>query len=433
MRWIRLLYLANGAIYGTWGAFSPVVLTWHGFDAPLVALTGSLGSIAFWLSLPVWGHLGDKVVGTRRALQLTAIPTAILLLGLEFSLPALFIVMLCVAGSATGGAIGALTDAHTVAGLADPEREYGKLRMLGSLSAGVFAISFGLLYDHTGYMMVPLVGGVAFASVALVAFRLPLRPAVRRTADRSEDAAPDPDARSGGRFGSLSEALHGRPRLVLILIGCLGIFMGIMGGGTFITLRLQALGGGASTIGFANGIGASAEVPGMFLASWLVVRYGVRPVMGVAALGLSCVFGSWALTTDPLLISATKMLGGVMFAAVTISFVITMASILPQRLVSTGQTLYQSVAFGAAAVLSNFIGAFLYKLGGAEMVFVFLAGATAVGGVISVVALPAHGRLRRVRSDPDLALAAESVTVALSTPEQVLAEHVGAEPVAAEP
>ena len=427
MRWIRLLYLANGAIYGTWGAFMPVVLTWHGFDAPLVALTGSLGSIAFWLSLPVWGHLGDKVVGTRRALQLTAIPTAILLLGLELPLPALFIVLLCVAGGATGGAIGALTDAHTVAGLADPEREYGKLRMLGSLGAGVFAIGFGLLYDRTGYMMVPLAGGVAFSTVAIVAFKLPYRPAVSRAADRTAAAeSPESDARPG-RFGSLSEALHGRPRLILILVGCLGIFMGIMGGGTFITLRLQALGGGPSTIGFANGIGSSAEVPGMFLAGWLVVRYGVRPVMGIAAFGLACVFGSWALTTDPLLISATKILGGVMFAAVTVSFVVTMASILPQRLVSTGQTLYQSVAFGAAAVLSNLIGAFLYKLGGAEVVFVFLACATAVGGVVSVLALPAHSRIRRVRDETNLALAAESVTVALSTPEQVLAERVGAE------
>ena len=427
MRWIRLLYLANGAIYGTWGAFMPVVLTWHGFDAPLVALTGSLGSIAFWLSLPVWGHLGDKVVGTRRALQLTAIPTAILLLGLELPLPALFIVLLCVAGGATGGAIGALTDALTVAGLADPEREYGKLRMLGSLGAGVFAIGFGLLYDRTGYMMVPLAGGVAFSTVAIVAFKLPYRPAVSRAADRTAAAeSPESDARPG-RFGSLSEALHGRPRLILILVGCLGIFMGIMGGGTFITLRLQALGGGPSTIGFANGIGSSAEVPGMFLAGWLVVRYGVRPVMGIAAFGLACVFGSWALTTDPLLISATKILGGVMFAGVTVSFVVTMASILPQRLVSTGQTLYQSVAFGAAAVLSNLIGAVLYKLGGAEVVFIFLACATAVGGVISVLALPAHSRIRRVRDETDLALAAESVTVALSTPEQVLAERVGAE------
>jgi MFS transporter, PPP family, 3-phenylpropionic acid transporter len=404
MRWIRLLYVANGAIYGTWGAFSPVVLTWHGFDAPLVALTGSLGSIAFWLSLPVWGHLGDKVVGTRRALQLTAIPTAILILGLELPLPALFIVLLCVLGSATGGAIGALTDAHTVAGLADPEREYGKLRMLGSLGAGVFAIGFGLLYDHTGYMMVPIVGGLAFVSVALVAVRLPLRPAVGRVSGRFESAGEtEPRARTG-RFGSLSEALHGRPRLILILVGCLGIFMGIMGGGTFITLRLQALGGGPSTIGFANGIGSSAEVPGMFLASWLVVRYGVRPVMGIAAFGLACVFGGWALTTDPLLIAATKILGGVMFAGVTVSFVVTMASILPQRLVSTGQTLYQSVAFGAAAVLSNFIGAILYKLGGAELVFAFLACATAAGGVISVLALPSHGRIRRV-TDEDIGAA----------------------------
>jgi hypothetical protein len=66
------------------------------------------------------------------------------------------------------------------------------------------------------------------------------------------------------------------------------------------------------------------------------------------------------------------------------------------------------VAFGAAAVLSNLAGAFIYKLGGTEVVFWFLAGATAVGGVISVLALPAHTRVSRAAVEP---VAMEPLTV----------------------
>jgi MFS family permease len=423
MRWLRVLYIANGAVYGTFYAFVPVILTWHGFDAPLVAICGSIGSLAFWLALPVWGHLGDAVVGTRRALQLAAMPAAATAVALALPLPVLLVLLMCVAGSATGGAIGALTDAQCVSGLADPQREYGRLRMLGSLGGGVFAIVSGILYDHTGYFVAPIAGALATIAIAFIAVRIPqghggrpvaaaaatTRPATARPV---APAAP-PVAPGHGRFGSVSDALNGRPRLIAILIGCLGIFIGIMGGGTFITLRLQALGGGPSTIGFANGLGASAEVPGMILASWLAVRYGIRPLLGVSALGLAMVFGTWALITEPVVITATKMAAGLFFAGVTVSFVITMATILPQRLLSTGQTLYQSVAFGAAAILANMAGAFIYKLDGTEAVFWFLAGATAIGGVISILALPAHTRVR---------VAAEPV-----------AEPVALEPAAIEP
>jgi MFS transporter, PPP family, 3-phenylpropionic acid transporter len=403
MRWLRCVNLAGGASYGTWGAFVPVVLIWHGFDAPLVALTSSLGAVVFWFALPVWGHFSDKMVGTRWAIQLAALLAALFLIPFCFSLPIWVIVLACLAGGATGGALGGLMDAQTISVLADPRRDYGRLRMLGSLGAGVFAICFGLIYDRTGYGATPVAGIVALLAIAFFAFKMPLGKAGLELRDRGTGGAggvkPGPAVRYG-RFGSLSEALGGRPRLLVILAGCLGIFIGLMGAGTFVSLRLQSLGGGPSTIGFANGLGSSAEVPGLIMASWLVVRYGVRPVLGVSSLGLAVVFASWAVLTDPIVITATKMLIGLCFAGVTVSFVITMATILPQHLVSTGQTLYQSVGFGAAAILSNFVGAFLYELGGAEIVFLFLAAATAIGGVIAVLAVPGHGRVRLVRDPP---------------------------------
>lgn len=414
MRWLRILYLANGAAFGTFSCYVSVILLQHGFDPSLVAFNSSLGSICFWLVLPIWGHVGDSVTGPRRAIQLAALPAGLLMLGLIPPLPVLVLVSICLALSCTSSPINALTDALAISGLADPSREYARLRMLGSLGAGVFALLSGVVYDRTGYVAAPVAGLASMLAIAFVAGRVPRAPnaaAPERPAGRQTSAAAAPSvaaAASGadgaparrGRFGSVSEALSGRRRLIALLIGCLGIFMGIMGGATFITLRLASLGGGPSTIGFANGVGTSAEVPGMLLAGWLVVRIGVRPILAVASLGLVATFTSWAFVTEPQIIAVTKMFAGFFFAGVTVSFVVTIASILPSNLVSTGQTLYQSVAFGAAAILANAAGGLIYRAWGTQVVFLFLASAALAGGIVAVAAAPAHVRVRSPRTEP---------------------------------
>lgn len=406
MTWLRVLYLANGAAFGTFSCYVAVILLQHGFDPSLVAFSSSLGSICFWLVLPAWGHIGDSGLGPRRAIQLAALPAGLLMLGLIPPLPVLVLVGVCLAVSCTNGPINALTDALAISGLTDPPREYPRLRMLGSLGAGIFALGSGVVYDRTGYVAAPVAG---LASMLVIAFaagrvaRAPDRAGHERptpgASGQSDAAHPEP-ARRHGRFGSVSEALAGRPRLIGLLAGCLGIFIGIMGGATFITLRLAALGGGPSTIGFANGVGTSAEVPGMLLAGWLATRVGVRPILAVASLGLVATYTSWAFVTEPQVIAVTKMFAGFFFAGVTVSFVITIASMLPVGLVSTGQTLYQSVAFGAAAILANAAGGVIYGVWGIQVVFLFLAAVALVGGIIAVAAAPAQIRVRLPATDP---------------------------------
>jgi MFS transporter, PPP family, 3-phenylpropionic acid transporter len=411
MRWLRVLYLTNGTIYGTWGAFGAAFFTkWHGWDPSLVALTASLGSLVFWFALPVWGHLGDTVFGPKRAMQLAAIPAAVFLFLLVLPAPAAVIICLALGGAATGGSISALTDAQAVSGLENPRRDYGRLRMLGSLSAGLVALGAGLAYDHTGYFLAPVLGSLCTLSILFSAGRLPPSKADLRSRAGAASSASACEAEAvlrHGRFGSVSDALHGRPRLIAILVGCLGIFIGIMGAGTFVTLKLQALGAEPSMIGLANGTGATAEVPAMIVAGWLCARFGIRAVLGTCGFGMVAVLCTWAIVTAPMAIVATKILAGVCFAGITVGFVLTMATILPARLVSTGQTLYQSVAFGGGAILANMSGAVIYKLGGFDAVFWFLACATAVGSVIVVMSVPGGASV----SADEVALEAESAPV----------------------
>lgn len=83
MRWLRALYVSNGLAIGALYGFVPVLLQSRGFEPALIGLTTGLGSLAYAIALPAWGHMGDIVSGPRRTLQLACIPAAIFAIGLS--------------------------------------------------------------------------------------------------------------------------------------------------------------------------------------------------------------------------------------------------------------------------------------------------------------------------------------------------------------
>ncbi|HEX7591821.1 MAG TPA: MFS transporter [Candidatus Limnocylindrales bacterium] len=173
--------------------------------------------------------------------------------------------------------------------LVNASKEYSRLRLISSAGAGAGAIVFGVLYAFAGYSAAPLVfAGIMVFTIACAQF-VPLgrdRECRRRASAKREGrthAAP-----GQGRFGSIGEAFKIRPRLAAVLVSMVFVFIGIMASGTYISLRISDLGGGAVEIGMANGIGSAAEIPGLILAGFLVAsfrcpagflvaRFGARP------------------------------------------------------------------------------------------------------------------------------------------------------------
>jgi len=87
-------------------------------------------------------------------------------------------------------------------------------------------------------------------------------------------------------------------------------------------------------------------------------------------------------------ILATRFVSGIFFSGIFVSYVLTIATMLPQRLQSTGQTLLQASCFGIGAILANLIGGLLYGAVGAEGVFGVGAVCAVIGGVIGFAVLP---------------------------------------------
>lgn len=390
MRWLRALYLSNGLAFGSLYGFVPVLLQSKGFNPALIGVTTSLGSLAYTMALPAWGHVGDIVSGPRRTLQIASIPAAIFALGLSLPLPVVAIIACQVVLSAGGGPAMALTDAMAVPVLAEPAREYARLRLLTSISAAVSSIACGLVYGAVGYLAAPLIYLGAMAATFLSAQHVPHgRDSERYRQARDLLEGKVQSAPERGRFGSVGEALEINPRLVAVLLSVTCVFFGIMASGTYITLRISDLGGGPPEVGFVTGIGCAAEIPGLVLAGLLVARFGARSVFAVCSVGFALCMLSWIVLVDAAPILATRFVSGIFFSGVFVSCVLTVAAMLPARLQSTGQTLLQAACFGIGAILANLIGGILYGAMGPLGVFGIGAIFVVVGTGIGLVALPA--------------------------------------------
>ena len=258
----RILFLGTGAWTAAVAPFVVVILRSHGLDTVTIGLLSALSALVAALVVPAWGHLADVLVGRAHALGIglgVAILAAVVLV-LPIPLPVFVVIM---AGlSVLPILFMSLGDALAVDGLPAPERQYGALRALASLSFAVGVIVAGFVYDAVGYSAVPFVALVWSTALLLLVRWVPDRtrdPGVRATAGREggESAA--------GRFGSVSRVLSVQPRFLAVLAMFTLAYTGLQGAMVFVPIRIVELGGQPSDVALTYGIASFAEIPGLVL------------------------------------------------------------------------------------------------------------------------------------------------------------------------
>ena len=377
---LRALYLVSGLALGLIFPFIAVLLQTRGFDATSIGLVTAIAGVALTVAVPVWGHLGDVTLGRARAYQLAAIAAGLVMLGFSVELPSVILAAIVVGFFVFESAFAPLGDALAVGLLADPGRQYGRIRMLMSLSFAVAAIGAGYAYNEIGYGMVPLLWAAGAGATALVLVPL------ARIRQRRE-------VRRAGRGGSIGVALSAQPRLRGILASVALVYLGIAAGGTFLPLRLVALGGQPSDVALAAGLGALMEVPGMLVATWAARRIGLRALFSISAVAYSACILSWAVLETPPAIITTRLICGFAFAGLWIACVLTIGVLLPRPLQASGQALYQTVAAGIAGVLGNMIGGVIYsQIAGGLFAVVGVIGL--LGAVLAWITLPGRAESR---------------------------------------
>jgi MFS family permease len=407
-----MVFLLIGAALATFYPFQAVILADRGFDPTAIGLVTAAASVAFTVSVPVWGHLADVRLGRTGALRIGAWASGLALVAFGAPWPLVVLAFMVLAFAGTESTLAPLSDALAVNVLRDPERQYPSIRLLTSLSFAIVAIACGYLFDRTGYWPATLLyAGVAFA-VGVAASFVPDRPRADLGRLRGGRGGA---AHGAGRGGSMRVAFAVQPRLPFILVAILLVHVGVIAGFTFLGLRIIELGGDPSDVALSAGLSALAEIPGMILAGRLVGRLGLRGLFAGGAVAYAVCIAAWVVVDSPLAIVGTRVVTGFAFSAIWIAAVLTIQRLLPDRLQGTGQGLYQTTAFGIAAVVANLAGGVIIAAAASTGPYFAIAAAfTGSAAFVGWAALPGRREPRPVW--PDDAAAPDPTPRNVTTP-----------------
>jgi MFS transporter, PPP family, 3-phenylpropionic acid transporter len=123
----------------------------------------------------------------------------------------------------------------------------------------------------------------------------------------------------------------------------------------------------------------------------VAARVGLRAIFTVSALLYAACLLSWTIIDVPLAIVASRFVTGIAFSGVVVGVVMTIAVLLPAELQATGQALFQTTAFGIAAVIANVIGGLLYETAGHVALFGMGALLALAAAVVGWLAFPRAG------------------------------------------
>ena len=390
MRPLQLLYLAFGALIGVLFPFVSVILEARGFSAAEIGVLLALTAVGYTAALPAWGHVGDVVLGRRRTLQVAAVGTGLGALWFGAPLPAVLVGAGLVACSVLQSGLGMLADAITVNALADRADRFGRYRLIASASFACATVAAGFLFDRLGY-------GPAYALAAALALlmvvgasRVPDAPRARLA-----DYAPDPTGRAPARaFGSLGAVVHIAPRIVGVMAAVVLVNLGVVASFTFLPLRLVEIGGSPSVIALSSALSAIFEIPSMLVEARVAGHVGLRGLFGIGCLLYALGFATWVVLADPGLIIASRVLTGLAYGSMTVSAVLTVGALLPDRLQASGQALYAMSSMGVAAILANLAGGFVFGALGYGWVFGLGAAAAVVAALLAWRYMPSRGEVR---------------------------------------
>lgn len=397
---LHVLVTALGVALGVLYPFISVILAGRGFSPGEIGLVSSLGAVGFTIAVPAWGHLADVRLGRSRTLQICSIGAGAAIAGLLLPWPPLVVAVLLGLFWIFESSWQPLADAITVNALRG--RDYARVRLFTSLGFAVAAVGSGFFYDRLGYTPAFAFFAIAAVVMTISAAFLPdvaradlaahrRRVATGTATGTTETATGTPSPSAPGRtfsFGSSGVALRVAPRLAAVLAASALLHVGIISGFTFLPLRIDALGGSPSDIALSSGLSAGTEIPAMFVMGAVARRLGLRTIFVGSAVLYAVCMASWTIIELPLAIVATRAVTGVAFSGVVVGIVMTIAALLPSELQATGQSLFQTSAFGVAAIIANVVGGFLYESFGHAAVFGLGAALAMAAAVIGWFAFP---------------------------------------------
>ncbi len=356
--------------FTTVAAFSPyfnLYLATRGLSSSQVGIVLAVMPFVGLLVQPLWGILNDWLHLQRMTvfIGLGAAPLILLTFPYLRGFTA-FLFMVAVLAVFQTGMIPVM-DSLTVqnAGV----RNYGKVRMFGSLGYAIMVSVAGQMYRSGNVnSMVPLYAVLAALSFIALIFYPPI-PAPKGTSVVSKPAS---------ALTGLRTLMKNRAFVWLLL---LTMFVSISQtlNSNFFTLYYHALNRPLGVLGVIYSVGGLSELPLFFASGRLITRFGAERMLLVASgvfllRWLVLMFGppTWVLV-------CLQALHGLSFGIALAAGISVASRVSDETNRATAQTVYSAVNTGLAAIVGSMSGGLVLEAYGPYVLYAFAAVVCALG------------------------------------------------------
>lgn len=379
----RAMYLFYYMAFGSLVPFISLFYERMGLSGVQIGTLAALPVFVMASTSLLWGMLADAYRLHRRILSAAILlaPAAVFMLsrstGYLNLLPWVFTYALF------ASPITPLLDGGALEAAGNSERNYGELRVFGSIGwaaatwlIGTLIQRLGIHWLFTGY--IGLMGIAFFITLFQPARARLLQAPIRR---------------------SLRDLLarRGFP-LFLLSVFCAALTLGTVS--PFLSLYLDGIGASEGTIGLAWTLAAITEIPVMLGSGILVRRIKARGLLIVAFVVLAVRWFALSFIQNPFWALMTQLLHGLSFGAYWIGAVNLVNDWAPEGLETTAMAVLTIVASGLASIVGSLLGGFFYDHLGMSLLFRLLSLVALIGLAVfwSIKVPPSKTSARRPES-----------------------------------
>jgi MFS transporter, PPP family, 3-phenylpropionic acid transporter len=353
--------------FGTMGIFLPYFnLYCHhiGLTGFEIGSLSAVRSVTFALFPLFWGALADRL-GNRRFLYIFCNFTSMLVWTLFFFTISFWPMLIITAfyGFFFSPIISFLETA-TLETLAQGKRNYGRIRVWGSISFIIAVIGIGKLTDFFSTRLI--LYGICFGALLQSGFSLCLPKTVVLPPHAKEKKSPP---------------MLTRNMVVFLICG----FLMLVSHGTyygFFSIHLDALGCSKTFIGISWAIAVIAEIVVMINSGRLFRHTALETVLFYSFIIAA---GRWLLLflfDSPLVIILGQLTHAFTYGAFHMASILYMDQLSPDKAKTMGQSVNNAVTYGLGLMTGFFLSGALFTPLGAQTLFLVSAGIALAGGIL---------------------------------------------------
>jgi PPP family 3-phenylpropionic acid transporter len=366
-----LVYFAGlGALVPYWGLY----LKDLGFSAVEIGELLAVLMATKLVAPNIWGWIADHTGKRMVVIRWGSLAAVIAFIGVFYAQTYAWMMLVMLLYSFFWNATLPQFEATTLAHLGKNTRDYGRVRLWGSIGFVLAVVVLGSVLETQGVSILPVIMLGLLFSIFLVSLSIP----EVKTAAHSEPHV------------SLTNVLR-RPEVLSLFVVCFLLQASHGPYYSFYSIYMEDHGYGRTVIGFLWALGVAAEIAVFMAMSWLFAKVHPGKLLVIALL-LSAF--RWILMGHFVESSGVMIFAQLLHAAsfgvyhaVSIYFI---HQFFPGRLQGRGQALYSSVSFGAGGALGALYSGYLWESAGPAQVYGLAALMCIVAMAITLKFIPKH-------------------------------------------